>query len=167
MDNTKKITIELFFMKLEHNVVKYLRDEINITHQPNDPDTYVEQALLTDLHPLSSLVKKQYIIHSTSWRYETPNTLILTYVIYSDHIDFGSNSVKTLPFYSLHIAKGEHPHRPRPKVILEEHVIAHALRHLGFLVQSDHKHLYAAMLSPETVLKLQTLHASLGGKLES
>lgn len=89
------------------------------------------------------------VVHSTSWRYE-PGTVVLTYAICPDPEPWLPATEAPV----LEIARGPAPAAPSPAGFSLVNVVAHAVRHLAFLMAEDpvvaralarHPHLAAAL----------------------
>lgn len=73
------------------------------------------------------------ICHSTSWRFEQADTLVLTYAALPD-ADVGSASE---PLTAPAVVSSGDPLRPAPEQLHGHHVAAHAVRHLALLARED------------------------------
>jgi hypothetical protein len=72
------------------------------------------------------------VLHSTSWRWEPPGVVVLTYVAVVE--DLGPDlDVLVNPL----VVTSGHPLRPRPDGLHEHHVVTHAVRNLAFLAARD------------------------------
>jgi hypothetical protein len=151
------VNLEFFFTKIFDRTVSYWKNTIDISGARTNPDDIVLQILENKLKESPEILKEDYIVHSTSWRYEERDSIVLTYLIYSDFMDFGNNKIKNMPFSNLRLAISTSHKRPRPKVITEENVISHAIRHLAFLIKNGNHDGYKKSLSKETLRKLKEL----------
>lgn len=94
------------------------------------------------------------VLHSTSWRYDPGGHVVLTYAVLPDP---DPTAPATL-LDSNEIARGSHPGRPAPDHIVGANVVAHAIRHLAQLVDTDpvvaaalrRDHVVAASLAAHT-----------------
>ncbi|MGW0804501.1 hypothetical protein [Nonomuraea sp. NPDC002799] len=73
------------------------------------------------------------VLHSTSWRYEPDGRIVLTYAVCPDP----SPWLPAIEAPVLEIARGEAPATPSPGDISLANVVAHAVRHLAFLLAED------------------------------
>lgn len=79
--------------------------------------------------------------HSTSWRFEPPDTVVLSYIVcLPEHAPVCSQEPRASPWqemrlHELQLAHGAMPDAPAPGKIEPRHVLSHALRHLAFLAQ--------------------------------
>lgn len=73
------------------------------------------------------------VLHSTSWRYEPDGGLVLTYAVCPDPAPW----LPAIEVPVLEIARGEAPAAPSPDRVTLANVVAHAVRHLAFLVAED------------------------------
>lgn len=73
------------------------------------------------------------VVHSTSWRYEPDGRIVLTYAVCPDP----SPWLPAIELPELEIARGAAPATPSPERVALANVVAHAVRHLAFLVAED------------------------------
>jgi hypothetical protein len=73
------------------------------------------------------------ILHSTSWRHEPDGQIVLTYAVCPDPSPW--LSAARVPV--LEIVRGTSPATPSPERVAVANVIAHAIRHLSFLMAED------------------------------
>jgi hypothetical protein len=73
------------------------------------------------------------VVHSTSWRHVPGGAIVLTYAVCPDPEPW--LPATALP--PLEPARGAAPARPAPERLETGHVVAHALRHLAFLLEED------------------------------
>ncbi|AQZ64469.1 hypothetical protein BKM31_26100 [[Actinomadura] parvosata subsp. kistnae] len=73
------------------------------------------------------------VVHSTSWRHEPDGRIVLTYAICPDPEPW--RAAVEVPV--LEIARGDAPATPSPERIALANVVAHAVRHLAFLMAED------------------------------
>ncbi|SDJ76943.1 hypothetical protein SAMN05421869_112149 [Nonomuraea jiangxiensis] len=73
------------------------------------------------------------VVHSTSWRYEPDGKVVLTYAVCPDPAPW----LPAVEVPVLEIARGEAPATPSPDHIALANVVAHAVRHLAFLMAED------------------------------
>lgn len=73
------------------------------------------------------------VVHSTSWRHEPGGTIVLTYAVCPDPAPW----LPATEVPVLEIARGEAPATPSPELISVANVVAHAVRHLAFLMAED------------------------------
>lgn len=71
-------------------------------------------------------------VHSTSWRWQPPSTLVLTYAALLAHTD-----LELHPLEDPVILTSGDPLRPRPTDLHDHHVVAHAVWHLAVLAERD------------------------------
>lgn len=112
-----------------------------------DPDAIAREGM-EQLFPTLSL--DRVVLHSTSWRYED-GILTLTYLGYSDELP-----IDPLP---LVLKTGAHADGDGADA-----VVAHAVRHLAFLVHQDPEK-YGRPLSPETLAYLGRLGPDVAGRV--
>ena len=73
------------------------------------------------------------VCHSTSWRWEPTDHVILTYATVSPTPDHD----RTEALLSTGVVTSGDPLRPRPPLLHEHHVVAHAIQHLADLARRD------------------------------
>ncbi|MDO8497319.1 MAG: hypothetical protein Q7S61_02120 [bacterium] len=161
-----KTKLEIFFTKIVDDRVDYWKKEIDITYARHDPDDLVLELITNKFHEPPDMVSQDYLIHSTSWRYTTDTTVILTYIVYSDHIDFGNRKVSSIPLHSLMLAHSSNIKKPRPIEITDENVVSHGMRHLGFLTRTDKRHMYSQIMKPHTLSSLRRIFINLAGRID-
>jgi hypothetical protein len=84
-----KTILEIFYVRIIGDKVRYQRKEANLSKKGGDPAGII-QSLIQEKRRASSgkVEKKEFIVHSTSWRYARPGKVMLTYVAYSDELEF-------------------------------------------------------------------------------
>jgi hypothetical protein len=112
-----------------------------------DPDDIAAEGL--DDH-FPNVPRATVVLHSTSWRY-ADGVLTLTYLAYSDE----------LPLSALPLAL---PPTARANGDSAESVVAHAIRHLAFLVAEEPEK-YARPLSAETIAYLERIEPDVAGRI--
>jgi len=83
------------------------------------------------------------LIHSTSWRWEPDGRIVLTYLAWARD---GTLVAGVRPLPGLPPPGPTDPLRPRPQEIRELDPLAHALRHLAFLLRTSRDGAVAAAL---------------------
>lgn len=84
------------------------------------------------------------VCHSTSWRFEDADTLVLTYAATPDPVGSGGNRLGQPAIVSSGDAL-----RPAPAQLHAHHIAAHAVRHLAYLARHDPALATAQRLHPE------------------
>ncbi|MBP7927718.1 hypothetical protein KAZ57_01055 [Patescibacteria group bacterium] len=159
------VYIEFFFTKIVGNQVLYWRNLVDISQATTDPDEIVLQIVKNDLEETPQIIKERFIIHSTSWRYETGKGIVLTYLIYADSLDFKKINVISVPFQDLRLAISVSHKKPRPEKISELNVVSHAIRHLAFLIKNGDHDKYKERLNKETIQNLKKLNVEIAGEI--
>jgi hypothetical protein len=159
-----KVRLEIFLATLVGDTtVRYVVQRHDITHKPRNPDDLVlDLAFGTTPGPVT-LSRKRCYIHSTSWRYERDGAIILTYFVYSDRMKFQGDVGSVLRLEDVSITVSEDATRPRPAVLMEEQIVAHGIRHLGYLAKTNNRNLQN-VISPESLRRLQAMEGLLAGK---
>ena len=93
---------------------------------------------------------RRVVVHSTSWRYEHGN-LLLTYIAYADELPF-DGLPQVLPREAHAVGAGV------------ASVVAHAIRHLAFLVRQEPE-TYVRAISPETLAHLARIDPGVAGRI--
>ena len=75
---------------------------------------------------------------------------MLTYVAYSDELEFKRGNTHSISLKNLRTITKQ-SRKPRSRAALEKQVVSHAMRHLAFLVQTDHQNDLKSALTPEIV----------------
>ena len=159
-----KVNLEIIVASLNgHASLRYLVSRHDISGNLIDPDHLIKDIISNEEHNHPTIPWDQCIIHSTSWRYEEDQSLVLTYIVYSDYAVFRQDSGKILSLYGVHTPKNGSLTRPRPAHIVESHVVAHGIRHLSHLVKRNsamHK-----VLSSTSLEAFQALEGTLAGRI--
>jgi hypothetical protein len=162
-----KTMLEIFYLRIEGKNVRYQRRQVNLSRKGVDPDHLIESLIQQDASGSAGSEKeesREFLIHSTSWRYTPPGKVLLTYVAYSDELEFKKGTVGTLPLSRLgKITKKTH--KPRSRTELERKVVAHAMRHIAFLIKTDRQNEFKKALTPETRNVFKKLWVSLAGRV--
>ena len=162
-----KTILEVFYLRVVEDRVRYQRKEVNLSRKGSDPDQLM-QSLLREKHHASARDEgpetREFLVHSTSWRYEPPGKVVLTYVAYSDEMEFDKGKWHSLPLKNLKTITKK-SQKPRTQAAVEKRVVAHAMRHLAFLIQTEGVDDYERALAPETRKVFEELWVSLAGKV--
>jgi hypothetical protein len=157
--------LEIFYVRIVGNMVRYQRKQANLSQRGSNPDRMIQAFIREKRQDESGKAEeKEFIVHSTSWRYARPGKVILTYVAYSDALEFQKGKSHGVSIKRLRtITKTSRP--PRSKRALEKQVVSHAMRHIAFLIQTDSQSDYKSALKPDTKKVFQKLWVSLAGKV--
>ena len=161
-----KTVLELFLITCVTEGFHVVRKSLDMTQECRDPDQVADeyiQFLFQDISVISE--KDRYILHSTSWRYDAPRSIILTYLVYADSFTLKNMSPFLLRFEGLKLAHSENPKVPRPKELTQTAVISHGIRHLAYLIISDQKGEFRKVVSTETHRVFEQLQTQLAGRL--
>lgn len=158
------IKLEIFFTKLLEDKIVYHKHIVNITGAQENPDDVILKLVGDETNETPNMIGNKFVIHSTSWRYEN-NEIVLTYIVYSDSVDFSNHPTKELLTKDFIIAKSNDSKRPSPSIIKEENVLSHAIRHLGFLIKTDEREKYVSAISSENIQMLEKAYPALAGKI--
>jgi hypothetical protein len=151
------VEIELYRVAFVADGLRYRRDAVPLGRGDNAPDQTVRS--ITKNSPSISL------FHSTSWRYEQPNKVVLTYLATTSNDDLAMSSAVELHINDLPGLGPTDPLHPRPKEIRELDVLAHGLRHLAFLVRVEPNGAAARAMPSDGLSLLTRLAPTLAGEL--
>ena len=162
-----KTVLEVFYLRIVGDNVRYQRKEANLSRKGGDPDKMI-WSLIRDGRsaPAKSeeIEEKEFLIHSTSWRYERPGKVILTYVAYSDELKFEKGKTHNLSLKKLRTVTKQ-SQRPSSRPELEKKVVSHAVRHIAFLIKTDETNEFKKALAPETLATFKKIWVSLAGRV--
>jgi hypothetical protein len=160
-----KTIVEIFFVTRVPEGFHWMRREIDISQDRQDPDKIVTDYLYYFFADSKVITQKdRYILHSTSWRYVEPQSLLLTYIVYADTLSFAHLEPGLLSKNEINMAHSTNPKVPRPVArILPEQVLSHGIRHLAYLIVNDNKNVYRSVISKDTQQYFELLHLSLAG----
>ena len=157
-----KTILEIFYLRIVAQRVRYQRREVNLSRKGSDPDKMIWSRIRQK--PDDSAEEHEFIVHSTSWRYERPGKVILTYVAYSDDLTFEKDKVKSLSLENLRSVK-KNTKSPASQAELEKKVVSHALRHIAFLIKTDDQIDFKSALKPETIETFDKIWVNLAGRV--
>ena len=158
-----KIFLEVFYLRIMGQSVFYQRKQVNLSHKNKDPDALIQSLIQHKLHTSAGEVSREFLVHSTSWRYSR-GKIILTYIAYSDELEFGRGTIKELTLKQLreiNISRGS----PRSSAGKERQVVAHAMRHIAFLIKTDYADQFKTAFTPRTRKVFRSLWVKLAGQL--
>jgi len=157
--------LEIFYLRVINDKVQYQRKQANLSKKGGDPNKVI-QSLIQEKRKDSAgkIEKKEFVIHSTSWRYMQPSKIVLTYVAYSDELEFEKGKSKSLLLKKLKTITKK-SRKPRSQVELERQVVSHAMRHIAFLIKTDKQSNFESALTPETKKVFKSLWVSLAGRV--
>jgi len=159
-----KVRLEIFLATLVGDTtVRYVVHRHDITHKPRNPDDLVLDLTFNANAGPVTISKKNCYIHSTSWRYERDGTIVLTYFVYSDRMEFRDGVGSVLKLEDVSITVSEDATRPRPAVLMEEQIVAHGIRHLSYLAKTNNRNLLD-VISAESLRRFKAMESLLAGK---
>jgi hypothetical protein len=131
------VVIELFQVALvEGESLRYVRRVAALDGR--SPDGIVAELLRGGTQVSTFFAGAPAIVHSTSWRYEEPGTVVLTYLAYGEELNpsaLARNDVHAILKNDLPGIATTDPDKPRPPKLGHEDVLAHGLRHLALLAR--------------------------------
>ena len=149
-----KTVVEVFFVEIHEDLARWHCKRLALDAQghaaqadlpglacgmPQTPDQAV-QALVQAWHADAGDGMPEYLAHSTSWRFEPPDTVVLSYVVCLpeawQHRQGGGGHIvwQHIRLRELQLAPSAAAGAPCALRIEESHVLSHALRHLAFLI---------------------------------
>lgn len=148
-----QVLIEIFFTKIVRGNVLYEK-HIAPFLGGKDPDLEVMRIWRDKYRDSKDQSQENCVIHSTSWRYETNDRLILTYIFYSEQLNFINCNFRAIPF-----SKMQFPHDSQHEILPnecdeEESILAHGFRHIGLLIKFNTEY-YKAKFSPANFKRLK------------
>ena len=159
--------LEIYYLRIVDDRVRYQRKQANLSQKGGDPDAMIQSLIMMkrdDAEDSSKIEKEEFVVHSTSWRYKHPNKIILTYVAYSDELELEKGKARSLPLKTLKKLTKKNQ-RLRTRAALEKQVVAHAMRHIAFLIKTDNQIDFKSALNPETMKIFKKLWVSLAGRI--
>jgi hypothetical protein len=162
--NGMNVGLEVFLVNLAgENAVRYIVLRQDITRNGRNPDDLVLNLIFdTEAVPVG-ISRKHCYIHSTSWRYERDGSIMLTYLIYSDRMEFQDNVGSVLKLEDVSATVSEDATRPRPAVLMEKQIVVHGIRHLSYLAKTNNRNLLD-VISPDSLRRFQAMESLLAGK---
>lgn len=160
-----RLILEVIFTSFnEKQDICYQTVHKDISLLQEDPDDLVHDIIRTPSDQRTLLSPQQCIVHSTSWRYEKPRDLILTYLVFSDKIMLARNSSAILCLEKVGMAEQTDPSRPRPLNIQHEQVVLHGIRHISHLVKQKSQN-FSHILETRSILAFQQMETNLAGRI--
>lgn len=160
-----KTILEIFYLRIIGEGVRYQRKQVNLSKKGGDPNHTI-QSLIQEkgMDSAGKVEEREFVIHSTSWRYTKPDKIMLTYVAYSDELEFKKGKFHSLPLKKLKTITKK-SRKPQSHAELEKQVVSHAMRHIAFLIKTDNQIDYKSALIPETKKVFESLWVSLAGRV--
>jgi hypothetical protein len=160
-----ELCLEVIIASLtDRSEVRYCVIRRSISHRTEDPDDLVHEILAEKGPGRPAVPLDTCIIHSTSWRYESRNRIVLTYLVYSDSALFSKDGCPLLSLAHHAASPGGSPTRPRPDTITVEQVVVHGIRHLSHLVRQDSPG-FLSRLSPASIDALRAMESRPAGRI--
>jgi hypothetical protein len=160
-----KTMMEIFYLQIAGKNVRYQRKQANLSRKGGDPDRMIQSLIQEKRHTETDEVEeKEFIVHSTSWRYAKPDKVMLTYIAYSDELELEKSKTKSIPLKKLRTIT-QKSRKPRSQAELERKVVSHAMRHIAFLIQTGDQDDFKSALLPKTIKVFEKLWVSLAGKV--
>ena len=158
-----KTVLEVFYLRIVDRRVRYQRKEVNLSRKGSDPDKLI-WSLIRQGHGEPQTTEHEFLIHSTSWRYERPGKIILTYAAYSDALEFKKGAWKSIAIKDLRTITKQ-TRKPQSQTALEKKVVSHAMRHIAFLIETDKQIDFESAMDPKTMKTFTQLWVSLAGRV--
>jgi hypothetical protein len=150
--------LEIFFARVVESDLLYCKQIIELEGKAGNPDELVNRHYRQNFGD-----RPPVLVHSTSWRYEEPGQLIITYLVFSETLNLAGKEPGRIPLHLLKVAQGSTPETPRPVTIGEIHVVSHGFRHLSFLAKNDPVVRNRLVGHPATLSAVEMLPAGLAG----
>lgn len=112
-----KTVLEIYYLRILGERVRYQCKEVKLSRKVSDPDNLIWPRIRQEPRH-SATEEHEFIVHSTSWRYERPG------------------KARSFSLKDLRTA-GENSRKPSSPAELEKRVVSHAVRHIAFLVKTD------------------------------
>ncbi len=158
-----KTILEIFYMRIVGKSLRYQRRVANLSKRGGDPEAMIRSLIREKRRTDAGEVEEQeFIVHSTSWRYER-GTILLTYVAYSDELEFKKGTFKSLSLNRLRTIQKK-SHKPRSQTELHNKVVSHAIRHIAFLIQLGEDD-FNSVLTSGTAKVFETIWGNLAGEV--
>jgi hypothetical protein len=157
------LLIELFICsRMPDGNIHYHRVCRSLSDRSDDPDVVLEETLdELGMDPNAGVV----CAHSTSWRYESGCT-ILTYLVWVQASLLDGMHCRNINLEEVNCSDAAGPTAPRPIALSEEHVLAHGLRHLSYLVCKQRQPLMShALLATNALEPISRLSTSPPGRI--
>ena len=158
-----KTILEIFYLRIIGERVRYQRKKVNLSRKGSDPDSLIWSHIRQKRGDADE-EEQEFIVHSTSWRYERPGKILLTYIAYSDELTFEKGKSKSLSLKDLRTIL-KRSRKPRSQAELEKKVVSHAMRHISFLIRTDPQIDFESAMTPETIKTFEKLWISLAGRV--
>ncbi|MBI1888916.1 MAG: hypothetical protein HYS15_03235 [Candidatus Spechtbacteria bacterium] len=157
-----KVQIDMFLVKIDAGVVLYTKHIYDRTLERGSTDEIVRSYCQSLLGRSAPRIGDRCWVHSTGWHDEGDDTIVLTYLLYSEDFRFEEGVARKF-FWSDVTALL--PRLSDPKVAASEQgILVHALRHLAFFVQTDTSGMYENLLTTKNFRRLLNLPMGLAGK---
>jgi hypothetical protein len=156
LEGRLKTLLEVFFVQVSEGQLVYRLTTQDISHSAQDPNLQVECAIQS-LGVSKADMKRTVISHSTSWRYLRPDSIMLTYLAYSDFFDFAGDCLRT-PISDQRVS--------RYKGVSDAvAVLRHGIEHLAFLIKTDPGFACDKKFNDGTRASLENLVGEAAGRL--
>jgi hypothetical protein len=158
-----KTILEIYYLRIAGKRVRYQRKQVNLNRKGSDPDELIWSHIRRRQRD-EPAEEHEFIVHSTSWRYERPGKVLLTYVAYSDELTFEKGKAKSLSLKGLRTISKK-SRKLRSQAELEKKVVSHAMRHIAFLIRTDKQIDFKSAMTPKTTEAFEKLWVSLAGRV--
>lgn len=160
-----KTILEIFYIRIVGKSIRYQRKIADLSKKGGNPDAIIQSLIREKRRSDSGKVDEQeFIVHSTSWRYEQRGRIMLTYAAYSDELEFKKGAFKSLSLNKLSTIEKK-SRKPRSQTEEQNKIVSHALRHIAFLIQTGDQENFASALTPETAEVFKEIWGTLAGEV--
>jgi hypothetical protein len=158
-----KTILEIYYLRIAGKRIRYQRKQVNLSRKGSDPAKLI-WSHIRQRKQGKPAEEHEFVVHSTSWRYERPGKVLLTYVAYFDELTFDKRKTRSISLKSLRTITRKSK-KPRSQAELEKKVVSHAIRHIAFLIKTDDEIDFESAMTPETMETFEKLWASLAGRV--
>ncbi|MCG5219426.1 hypothetical protein [Streptosporangium sp. KLBMP 9127] len=154
MEQHVAVTVEALVLRADHGGGWAYRRLVTTPQRGESPDEAARR--------LSGVAGSSNVVHSTSWRYRPEGQVVLTYAICPDP----APELPATGLPRLDIARGSSASAPSPEDLGVPNVVAHAIRHLAFLMDTDPIVREALREVPEIAAALDGLSLAPAGRFD-
>ena len=159
------LSLEIIVASLfDQSTLRYFILSEDITDRECDPDKIVHELLDSPECDFPPEAKNNCFVHSTSWRFESNQTIVLTYLVYTDMLMFLKNPGKLFSLHEVAISSSNIPNMPRPTEITEKNILSHGIRHFSHLVKNNCQNV-CSILSPQSIRVFREMEDTMSGRI--
>jgi hypothetical protein len=160
-----RLSLEVIFATLtDQSTVRYFIINKEITGWEYDPDKIVLELLESPECDIPLISRNNCLVHSTIWRFEPHQTVVLSYFVYSDLPMFRKNSGKLISLLDTPIRGCSDHFKPGRNIIDEKYIVSNGIKQISHLVKKGGKQIIN-ILTPESIHNFQSVDVLLAGRL--